>query len=260
MGREKDPAEVVVPETEKVVVGAPATAFDPDKTYTVEEMEAHGRYSLVPKEGREVRRTSATAHRFLKENFLGRLPAYKDSILWDSMILSKNLALRRTLNLKEVQELYLQRQAALEKKQVEHEQMLDLREDPTAPTKDEHCFPCQTTFSPMRWNKKIYLRSRELVVEAGSYRLILVDPETGEPSEADNAVRTIAGFCKKDNRRDGPSYTYAKAKSEKERLDREAKLGGALRAARRRPHEDDFRRSPPERDVLRSLDRRSPIR
>lgn len=200
----------------KVVTGATATGFDPDKTYTVEEMETHGRYSLVPKEGREVRRTSASAHRFLKESFLGRWPAYQDSILWNSMILTRAKALGRTLNLAEVQELFLQRQVALNKKEEEFDQLRELRADESAPEKDHCGFPndggaCGFEFEPKTWN--VVREGKVLVHLKGGLKGSPITEGNYVINRKEGVVVPLCPRCTKDTKRNG-GRVYPKSVAE----------------------------------------------
>lgn len=160
MGDKKKPTPLTVEQAQHALAAeekaaAPAmppaqTVFDPDRTFTVEEMAKNG-YGLEFQPGKTVRRTSAAAHRFLKESRLIGRPASNDAILWDSMILNKAKGLGRTLNLAEVKELVKQRAKALEAQQAERAELVELTRDESGPESETcaiHVQGCEKDFEP----------------------------------------------------------------------------------------------------------------
>ncbi|MEK9186682.1 MAG: hypothetical protein AAB885_03810 [Patescibacteria group bacterium] len=158
------------------------TPFDPDMTMALEEMGQRG-FSLEPKEGFQVRRTSVAAHNWLRTQKLGRDWATRDSILWNVLILMACKAKGRTINLEEVKGLYLQRSAALDKQKVEHDEMVQRRPDPDAGDGEVTCTVTDRKFVPMVWNRTV--DGKVLLHENG--------PRQGEPKLGGNFLPSKDG-------------------------------------------------------------------
>ena len=138
----------------KVAEGTATTIqpFDPDRTMTLEEM-AQRKFTLEAKDGFQVRRTTIAAHKWLGSQKLNGYLASTDSILWGVMILGKAKAEKRTLNLEEVQSLFVQRLSLLDQQKADHAEKIQRRPDHDAGDGEVTCIVTGRKFVPMVWNR-----------------------------------------------------------------------------------------------------------